>query len=304
MSKLRKATRQKAKIRLALSGPAGSGKTISALLIAYGMVGDWNKIAVIDTESNSADLYANHNLTSAGSQFTIGEFQVYELKAPFTPERYIEAIQDCVASGMEAVIIDSVSHEWMGSGGILEIVDTLKESSNSKNAFTNGWSTGTAKHNKFLEAMMSASCHIIGTMRSKQEYTLVEENGKKVPKKLGLNPQQRDGVEYEFTLHLDLSMNNHATAMKDRTGLFMGKTPFISTVATGTALLEWCESGVDVAQELAAAVSNLDNCATTDELTLLKETLPQYIVDNPDFKKAGVARYNIIKPKNANNVTA
>lgn len=109
MSQLRKATRQKAKIRLGLSAVSGGGKTFSALLIAKGITGDLSKVAIIDTENGSADLYAH-----------LGDYNVLPLVAPYTPERYIAAIKECEAAGMEAIIIDSITHEWDGKGGILK----------------------------------------------------------------------------------------------------------------------------------------------------------------------------------------
>src|SRR5688500_5846514 len=109
MSNLRKATRQKAKIRLGLSGPSGSGKTFTALLIASGMT-TWDKIALIDTENGSCDLYSN-----------LGDYSVLPISAPYTPEKYIQALKECEAAGMEVIIIDSITHEWSGKGGCLDI---------------------------------------------------------------------------------------------------------------------------------------------------------------------------------------
>lgn len=280
---LRKATRQKAKIRLAISGPSGAGKTMSSLLIAYGLCGDWDKIAVIDTENNSADLYAH-----------LGDYNVLPIEPPFTTEKYIKAIAECETAQMEVIIIDSASHEWQGQGGILESVDNFTASSTSKNAFSTGWKEMTPKHNRFMNAMLHSKCHVIACLRSKQDYQLVEENGKKVPKKMGLNPIQRDGVEYEFTVHLDMSMNNHATALKDRTGLYKDNMPFKPTTETGEQIREWCENGVDPSEMVKDAISKLDKCDTIEELTLLKETLPTYVLDNGEFKTAGIKRFNAI----------
>lgn len=292
MSQLRKATRQKAKIRLAISGPSGSGKTYSALLIAFGIVSDWSKIAVIDTENNSADLYAH-----------LGDYNVLELAPPFTTDKYMKAIVECEKAGQEIIIIDSISHEWMGSGGILESVDNVTAASSSKNAFSSGWKEMTPKHNEFMSAVIHSKSHIIATLRSKQDYQLIDDNGKKVPKKIGLNPIQRDGVEYEFTVHLDMAMNNHAVALKDRTGLFNGKIPFKPNHQTGEEIKEWCETGSDPKVEISEAILKLANCMTKEDLTMFKETLPVYVVSSDEFKKAGTDRFNQImkssKPENA-----
>lgn len=284
---IRKAERKKAKLKMAISGPTGSGKTLSALLIAYGITGDWSKIAVIDTENNSADLYAH-----------LGEYSVISLEPPFTTERYIQAIQMAESAGFEFAIIDSTTHEWKA---ILEAVDNITQNSNSKNAFSTGWKKMTPEHDRFMNTMLQSKMHIIATMRSKQEYTIVEENGKKVPVKLGLAPVQRDGVEYEFTVHLDMSQTNHAVALKDRTGLFAEQMPFKPTTETGQRILEWCETGVDaealLKQEVADAIAKLANCEDPDEMTMLKGTLSPQVVRHPDFQEAGKKRYEEIVNK-------
>src|SRR3954469_21700973 len=100
---LQQASRKNAKIKMALQGPSGSGKTYSALLIAFGLCNNWNKIAVIDTENHSSELYAH-----------LGNYQVLHLDAPFNPERYVEAIRTCERAAMEVIMIDSISHEWEG----------------------------------------------------------------------------------------------------------------------------------------------------------------------------------------------
>jgi len=155
---LQKATRKKVKLRLGLSAVSGGGKTYSALLLAYGLVGDWSKIAVIDTENNSASLYSH-----------LGEYNALELSAPYTPERYIQAIKACEDAGMECIIIDSITHEWDGKGGILEI-----HSSMTGNSFTN-WSSITPRHQKFIDAILQSSCHVITTVRRKTEYEMIKD---------------------------------------------------------------------------------------------------------------------------------
>lgn len=229
MSQLRKATRQKAKIRLGLSAVSGGGKTFSALLIAKGITGDLSKVAIIDTENGSADLYAH-----------LGEYNVLPLVAPYTPERYIAAIKECEAAGMEAIIIDSITHEWDGKGGILEISNSM-----SGNSYTN-WAKITPRHQAFLDAILQSTCHIITTVRRKQDYELVDKDGKKVPQKVGLKEVTREGFEYELTMNLEIDTNHMATASKDRTGLFVSGIPFTPTEETGRMIKEWCELGVEL----------------------------------------------------------
>ena len=144
---LRKATRQKAKIRLGLSAVSGGGKTYSAILIAKGLCGDLSKVAVIDTENNSADLYAD-----------LGDYSVLPLEAPFTPENYIQAIKACEAAGMEVIIIDSITHEWEGKGGCLQIQEQL-------GGKYQDWAKVTPRHQAFIDAILQSSCHVITTVR-------------------------------------------------------------------------------------------------------------------------------------------
>jgi len=230
---LRKAQRSQVKIKLALQGSAGSGKTYSALLLAYGLVGNWSKIAVIDTENGSADLYDN-----------LGEYNVLPLEKPFSPERYIKAIKECVDAGMEVVIIDSISHEWEGEGGILNIVDQM-----TGNSFTN-WGKVTPRHNTFVQAILQAPVHVISTIRSKQDYILVEKNGKQVPQKVGLKGVAREGMDYEFTIVFDIDIKHMTSASKDRTSMFIDQPEFMITTETGQQIADWCNKGVDVAQKL------------------------------------------------------
>lgn len=242
---LRKSERKKAKIKLAFQGPSGSGKTFSALLLAYGLVGDWSKIAIIDTENGSADLYSH-----------LGDFNVLSLKPKFTPERYIRAIEVCEKSGIEVIIIDSVSHEWEGTGGILAIHNSM-----TGNSFTN-WGKVTPRHNAFVQKMMQSDCHIIGTIRSKQDYVLSERNGKQVPEKVGLKGVTREGLDYEFTLVFELDLKHNAKSTKDRTGLFMDKPEFVITSETGQQIRDWCNSGTD----LSEAKTKIIACESMDEL--------------------------------------
>lgn len=225
-----KAQRTRAKARVGISGPSGSGKTYSALLFAYGLVGDWEKICVIDSEVGSSNNYAH-----------LGEFNVLELSAPFSPDRYIEAIKAAESAGMEAIIIDSVSHEWDGKGGCLEINDHLANTKYKGNTWA-AWSETTPRHQKFIEAIVGSKAHIIATSRSKTETTLVD--GK--PKKVGTKDIQRDGFEYEMTLMFNIDRDSHfAMAVKDRTSLFIDRDPFKLSIQTGEEFRKWLETGID-----------------------------------------------------------
>jgi hypothetical protein len=233
-----KATRKQAKLRLALTGPSGSGKTTAALLIAKGLGG---KIACIDTERGSASLYSD-----------IVDFDVQELAPPHSPEAYIAAVREAEAAGYDILIIDSASHEWNGVGGCLEINEKLAQTKFRGNTWS-AWNETTPRHRKFIDALLQSNMHIICTGRSKTETAQTEENGKKKVTKLGMKTEQRDGFEYEFTVVLDLTHDNHyAIPSKDRTRLFMGDPQQI-TVETGKKLLAWLQSGAAYAPEPAQA---------------------------------------------------
>ena len=229
----RKAQRSKARARIALIGVSGSGKTYSALLIARGLVGPEGKIAVIDTENGSADLYAS-----------LTEYDVATISAPYEPKKYLAIIEEAEKAGYEAIVIDSLSHAWSGDGGLLDMQGKLADRGNSFAA----WRNVTPWHNKLVEALITSPAHIIATMRAKAAYEVVEDDrGKKAPKKIGLAPVQREGMEYEFTSVFDIDAQHNATVSKDRTSIFDG-TIFRPSIETGKTIREWLESGVDVPQ--------------------------------------------------------
>ncbi|WP_434132711.1 ATP-binding protein [Sporomusa sphaeroides] len=223
-----KAERRKAKLRLALCGPSGSGKTYSSLKIAKGMGG---KIAFIDTENGSGQLYCD-----------IADYDVAEIAPPFSVDKYIGAIKEAEAAGYDILIIDSLSHAWAKQGGILDEVDKRK----GKNAFTSGWREATPMHDRFIDTILQSSLHIIVTMRAKTAYEMEkDEHGKVAPVKKGMEPIQRAGLEYEFTVVLDMDNTRHtATSGKDRTRLFDGQC-FVPDENTGVALMQWLGTGVD-----------------------------------------------------------
>lgn len=230
------ASREKVKLRLGMSGGSGFGKTISSLMIAHGMVKDWSKIGVIDTENKSASLYANHTLPNG---YQIGKFKVINLSAPYTPEKYIQAIDLFEKSGIEVLITDSISHEWEGKGGCLEIQGSL-------GGRYQDWATVTPRHQAFIDKILQSSCHMITTVRRKQDYEMTKENGKVKVEKVGTKEVTRDGFEYELTVNFELFNDKHMVkASKDRTSLFMGTPEFIVTEEIGERLITWCESGVE-----------------------------------------------------------
>ena len=226
----RKAQRQKAKLRLAITGPAGSGKTYSALLLAFGLGG---KVAMIDTENGSGDLYCD-----------LGDYDICSLSAPYSPQRYIQAIHEAEEEGYDILIIDSLSHAWSGEGGILDMHTQAMNSMKTNNSYV-AWGKVTPWQNRLMETILASPCHIIATMRSKTEYLQErDERGYAGIKKVGLAPVQRDGTDYEFGVVFDLSIEHTVTVSKDRTSIF-DKSIFTITKETGKTLRKWLDAGVD-----------------------------------------------------------
>lgn len=263
MMQFHKAVRKRAKIRLAISGPSGSGKTTGALLIAKGLGG---KIAVIDTERGSASLYSD-----------LVEFDTLELNPPFTPERFIEALNASAEAGYDTCILDSITHEWNGAGGSLEINEQMAHAKYKGNTWA-AWNETTPRHRAFVDAILQSPMHIIATMRSKTE-TVQSEDKKKIIK-VGMKAEQREGSEYEFTVVLDLEHEKHyAVATKDRTRLFT--EPHIITPETGVRIQQWLESG---------AVPRLDDGEAADHLAAIDAAS-----DMDSLKSAFVAAYTRAK---------
>ena len=229
MAGFRKAERRKAKLRLGITGPAGSGKTYGALLVAMGMGG---KIAMIDTENGSGDLYSS-----------LGDYDVCTLEAPYTVQKYLAAIQEAESAGYDVLIIDSLTHAWAGEGGLLDQQGRIADAGKG-NSYA-AWRQVTPWHNKLVEAMLTSRCHVIATMRSKTEYVQEKnDRGKTEIRKVGMAPVQREGMDYEFGVVFDLSANHSATVSKDRTSLFDGQA-FTLSKKTGEALRHWLESGAE-----------------------------------------------------------
>ena len=222
-----KATKQATSIKLAISGPSGSGKTYSALLLAKGLGG---KTAVLDTEGGSASLYAD-----------FFDFDTWDELDPkgFPPEYFIRVIKAAEEAGYNNLIIDSLSHEWNGRGGCLELADAIARAKYKGNTWA-AWADVTPRHTKLVETILNTRLNILATMRSKSDYVITkdEKTGKSTPQKVGLAAIQRDGMDYEFTLMFELDRDSHiAIAGKDRTHLF--SDPVLITEATGQRIAQW-----------------------------------------------------------------
>lgn len=270
MSIFRKAERRKAKLRLAIDGPSGSGKTFSSLLIAKGMVDDWSKIALIDTEQGRGELYEGAAIP--GTSDHIGEYLYCRLEAPYTAARYIELITASAEAGAEVLIVDSSSHAWAGEGGVLDQVDA-KARAGKGNSFT-AWKDGSAEQNKLVDAIVNYPGHIILTIRSKVHHVIeTNDKGRQVPVKVGMKPIQRDDLEYEMTACFTMSIEGHyATAHKDNTSLF-DSVPHVPSTDTGAKLLSWLNKGADAVSPLEQARRKM---AEATSLTELKEIAGEF----------------------------
>lgn len=282
--KFTKAKRSKCKIKVSIAGASGSGKTYSALCVAKGMVGNLNKVAVIDTENGSSHLYSH-----------LGDFSVLTLGAPYSPEAYIMAINEAIKNGYECIIIDSLSHEWQGPGGIIDIHGQMEG-----NSFTN-WSKVTPRHNALIQKIVNAPVHVIATLRSKTEYIMQQKNGKSIPEKMGLKSVQRDDCEYEFTVAFELNKYHVAAVSKDRTGLFQQEPELVLSEDLGKRITDWCE--IDEVKTNSDITKRLHGITDLEQLDELIHENPEYsdllreeisikkedllIINYPKFKQNG-----------------
>ncbi|HUS62552.1 MAG TPA: AAA family ATPase [Acidimicrobiales bacterium] len=231
----KKAVRHAVKLKIGVQGPSGSGKTYGALMLARHMVGPEGKIAVIDTENGSASLYSDRT-----------PFDVLDLTPPFTSKRYADAVAEAIEAGYDIIVIDSISPQWNGEGGILQRKEQL-DAQGRGNSYTN-WAAFSAEHTKFLQMIVDAPIHMIATLRSKSEYVVEQnEKGKAVPRKVGMAAVQREGAEYEFSIVFDVSMAHGAQTTKDRTGLFpTDEVVDLANKKTGKRITDWLASGVEL----------------------------------------------------------
>ena len=243
---LQKAKRTLAKVKLAIGGPSGTGKTMSSLLLGYGLIKAshpnwtdeqcWDKICIIDTENGSASLYVD---TTVGAYRT-GEYFTIPMEPPYDFEKYENAIHAAENGGMEVIIIDSLTHVWKGEGGALDMQG--KAAARSGNSYT-AWRDVTPKLNHLMDVILQSNCHIISNIRAKTDYVQEKNSaGKTVVKNIGMGLEMRDGTEFEFSTVFMLDQDHVATVSKDRTGLFDGKY-FVITPETGKQIYQWLASG-------------------------------------------------------------
>lgn len=261
----KKAERSQSKLKLGIQGPSGSGKTDGALAIAHGLAGPTGRIAVADTENGSASLYSDRY-----------DFDALNIEPPYLSSKFGAVIDAAVDAGYDVLILDSISHQWEGEGGVLSRKEAVD--AHGGNSYTN-WSKFTKEHNEFVGKILSAPIHIIATMRSKQDYVLeANEKGKQAPRKVGMKAIQREGAEYQFTVNLDVQMDHRAKASKDRTNLFGDALWDLRDPKTSKMIVDWLASAkpeakvtpeqIETMLDLAAKISDEASDATQKKIKL------------------------------------
>lgn len=277
-----KAERIKLKARIGLTGVTNGGKTYTALMIAKGLLlaeglvtedgkPDWSKVAVIDTERRRSLFYAGI------AEF--GQFLFIEFSPPYHPMDYVEAIKYAQSQGAVIAIIDSLSHAWSGTGGILDIVNQRTQTSKSKNSFSDGWGGkggGTELQNAMIDEILSADMHIIATFRQKMEYVMErDDSGKTKITKMGTKAVQKDDLEYEFDITLKLDNNHNAEIIKNTVKFLNNQGDILEPITEefGKNLGDYLASGKPAEAIIEAQVDNA------------KETIRQMVNFNPNLKE-------------------
>lgn len=280
------AKREKQKALIGIAGPSGSGKTVGALLLAYGMMKEaypdatneelWQRVGIADTEHRRSKTYEGQVF----GDVKIGQFFHIDFRPPYTTDRYNAAIQSLAKAGCEVIIVDSLSHQWQGEGGVVETHGQM-----SGNSFQN-WGKLAVESTKLVKSLTSAPIHMISTLRVKTDYTMVQEDGKTKPVKVGLKPVQKDDMEYEFDTVFTVNMDHEATISKDTSNLFDGE--FVLDETIGAKLFRYLELGIDIQAEERAKQAKLEEerkvLAVNIRKAAEKNAEAQQIITNCEFK--------------------
>lgn len=300
-------------MKIAIGGASGSGKTLSSLLMAYGLIkaehptwndeACWDKICIIDTENQSGSLYVNFSVGS----YRTGEYNTILITPPFEHTKYIDAIRVAEQHDMEVIIIDSLSHAWSGEGGALDKQGKIAE--RTGNSYT-AWRNITPEQNRLMDAMLQSKCHIIADIRAKTDYVQEKnDRGKTTVKNVGMGLIYRDQLEYEFTTVFMLDAEHVASASKDRTGMFAGKY-FVITPETGRQMYKWLAEGgnprateapqatIEKAVEVAPAEETNVNAITVEMVDAVIKA--RAAGATPDERKALAAEIKAITGGTAN----
>lgn len=266
----RQAQKQQSKLRMTIDGPAGSGKSYTALRFAHALQAAYGgRIAAIDTERGSLSKYVGENPDGIPWQFDVLEL------TQFSPEKYTEAIQAAGKMGYGVLIIDSLSHAWEGAGGALEIKD--RQGGNQYTA----WRAVTPIHNRMIDAILQSPCHVITSMRSRMEYVqeVDQATGKIAIRKVGLSPVQRPGMEYEFDLVCDIDWSHIMTVSKSRCSAVQDLKVEKPSASFLTPVIEWLSSGVVMAPAPVEATPVSPVAHVAEPAVTLENLMNQYGVD-------------------------
>ncbi len=275
------ATREAVIPKILLSGASGSGKSLSAIMLAFGLIEgatdeDWLDVAVADTENKSAKYYVDAAFMVGGQNgetpeaVVIGKFTHIVFDPPYHPDRWIKLITEVVAAKKRCLILDSFSHEWEGDGGVLDWNRKL-------GGRATDWAITGPAHMRVLDAIRRAPIPIIACLREEQKHEIVKiadgKGGEKTQvNKLGLKPKQREGAEYEFDLQMSIDHSTHCAVVgagKDRTGLFSARMPAVVSPETGRIIANWAKSGEDPVGSrgwVARRCTEIRNATTMDRL--------------------------------------
>jgi hypothetical protein len=272
---IKKAVKHESKLRLAIIAPSGAGKTYTSLVLAT-VLAQGKPIAVIDTERGSASKYAD-----------LFDFDVVELES-FSPRQYVEALKELEKAGYAVIVVDSLSHAWMGKDGALEMVDKARARERNNNSFT-AWRDVTPEHNALIEAIIGSKAHVIATMRQKTEYVLesvtIDGKTKQVPRKVGLAPIQRDGMEYEFDVVGDMDQENTLIISKSRCPAISNEVIKKPGKDLGEMLLKWLAGAPapDPKEDKLYKLYSpqLSEAKTSDELALVKSGISAEVKTEP-----------------------
>lgn len=252
----KKATKKNAKLRLALFGVSGSGKTFSALRIATGLAGKNGKIALIDTERHSASKYADRF-----------NFDVSELEKPTINNVRMQIEQ---AKGYDVLIIDSLTHAWLE---LLQEVEQIARTKFGGNTWS-AWSEGTPKQMSLINAILDFDGHVIVTMRAETNWTVTtNDKGKVVPIRIGEAPKQGKGIEYEFDMLMQLSQDHNALVLKDRTGKYQDECIEMPDEKFGEDLAHWLSEGA-ATSDITAIGKKIASLNTIEDLMAYFKTIP------------------------------
>jgi hypothetical protein len=253
--RIQRAERRHSRLRLAVTGASNGGKTYTSLELAFGIVEELisrgvlagtleGKVGVVDTERKSAQLYAH-----------LGPYDTVDLGPPYTVARYVQALALLERAGCAVITLDSISHAWDGAGGVLALLDSFQ----AGEKFSAYGTAVKPAQNEFVDAMLRSPCHIIATMRSKTAWVLEDQEKRtssggvrtvKAPRRIGMAPIQRPGIEYEFTTMLDLDTDTHqARVLKNRCPVFADWTPKVLTREHGRRLAAWLMEGAPLPAE-------------------------------------------------------